>query len=94
MPVPIQLVVFSVSFNRFTSLPEWLTDLPHIETICAHHNLIRYLPYRLAFELSQSLALELLRGMGKEGSVKNGEEVTNEAFLTNCIDGRRINHST
>lgn len=52
MPVPIQLVVFSVSFNRFTSLPEWLTDLPHIETICAHHNLIRYLPYRIFMNVS------------------------------------------
>ncbi|VDK28063.1 unnamed protein product [Gongylonema pulchrum] len=47
MPVPIELVVFSISFNRFTSLPEWITDLPHIEVIIAHHNLIRYLPYRL-----------------------------------------------
>lgn len=47
MPVPIQLVVFSISFNRFASLPEWLTDLQHIETISAHHNLILYLPHRL-----------------------------------------------
>ncbi|EFO23985.2 hypothetical protein LOAG_04501 [Loa loa] len=53
MPIPIHLVVFSISFNRFTSLPEWLTDLQYIETISAHHNLILYLPYRIFMSVSR-----------------------------------------
>ncbi|VBB33867.1 unnamed protein product, partial [Acanthocheilonema viteae] len=53
MPVPIQLVVFSISFNRFTSLPEWLTDLQHVETISAHHNFILYLPQRIFMSSSK-----------------------------------------
>uniref|UniRef100_A0A915PXJ7 PPM-type phosphatase domain-containing protein n=1 Tax=Setaria digitata TaxID=48799 RepID=A0A915PXJ7_9BILA len=53
MPIPVHLVVFSISFNRLTSLPEWLTDLPNIETICAHHNLILYLPYRIFMNVSR-----------------------------------------
>ncbi|CAG9536191.1 unnamed protein product [Cercopithifilaria johnstoni] len=53
MPVPIHLVIFSISFNRFTSLPEWLTDLQHIETISVHHNLILYLPHRIFMNVSK-----------------------------------------
>ncbi|VIO92581.1 Uncharacterized protein BM_BM8058 [Brugia malayi] len=53
MPIPIQLIVFSISFNRFTSLPEWLTDLQYIETISAHHNFLRYLPSRIFMNVSR-----------------------------------------
>ncbi|VDK72014.1 unnamed protein product, partial [Litomosoides sigmodontis] len=53
MPVPIRLVVFSIPSNRFTSLPEWLTDLQHIETISAHHNLLLHLPHRIFVGVSR-----------------------------------------
>ncbi|EJW70334.1 hypothetical protein WUBG_18757, partial [Wuchereria bancrofti] len=53
MPIPIQLIVFSISFNRFTSLPEWLTDLQYIETISAHHNFLRHLPSRIFMNVSR-----------------------------------------
>uniref|UniRef100_A0A1I7ZCU3 PPM-type phosphatase domain-containing protein n=1 Tax=Steinernema glaseri TaxID=37863 RepID=A0A1I7ZCU3_9BILA len=47
MPVPMHLNVYSVAYNRFETLPEWLTDLPHIVTISAHHNRLKYLPHRI-----------------------------------------------
>ncbi|VDM97626.1 unnamed protein product [Thelazia callipaeda] len=53
MPVPVQLIVFSIAHNHFSSLPEWLTDLPQIETISAHHNLITYLPQRIFMNVSK-----------------------------------------
>lgn len=59
MPVPIQLVTFSISFNRFDSLPEWLTDLPYIETINAHHNFIRNLPYRIFMNVCNLKTLDV-----------------------------------
>ncbi|KAM3715875.1 Protein phosphatase PHLPP-like protein, partial [Dirofilaria immitis] len=59
MPVPVHLMVFSISFNHFTSLPEWLTDLQYIETISAHHNLILYLPCRIFMNLSRLKNLHL-----------------------------------
>ncbi|VDK70361.1 unnamed protein product [Onchocerca ochengi] len=59
MPVPIQLMIFSVSYNRFTSLPEWLTDLQYLETISAHHNNILYLPYRIFMNVNRLKNLHL-----------------------------------
>ena len=32
--------------NRLTALPEWLTELPSIERVCADHNFIKALPER------------------------------------------------
>uniref|UniRef100_A0A915BNH5 PPM-type phosphatase domain-containing protein n=1 Tax=Parascaris univalens TaxID=6257 RepID=A0A915BNH5_PARUN len=47
MPIPIHLIVFCIPYNRLVSLPDWITDLPQVETISAHHNSIRRLPYRI-----------------------------------------------
>lgn len=46
MPIPVNMVVFSAANNKQTALPDWLTDLPCIETICVHHNFLKQLPHR------------------------------------------------
>ncbi|TKR77402.1 hypothetical protein L596_018385 [Steinernema carpocapsae] len=53
MPVPMHLNVYSVAYNRFEALPEWLTELPHIVTISAHHNCLKYLPHRILMNMSR-----------------------------------------
>ncbi|KAK0416541.1 hypothetical protein QR680_012550 [Steinernema hermaphroditum] len=53
MPVPMHLNVYSVAYNRFETLPEWLTELPHVVTISAHHNRLQYLPHRILMNVSR-----------------------------------------
>uniref|UniRef100_A0A914ULP1 PPM-type phosphatase domain-containing protein n=1 Tax=Plectus sambesii TaxID=2011161 RepID=A0A914ULP1_9BILA len=38
--------------NRLTALPEWLTELPSIERVCADHNFIKALPERIFTNVS------------------------------------------
>ncbi|VDM42032.1 unnamed protein product [Toxocara canis] len=52
MPIPIHLIVFCIPYNRLVSLPDWITDLPQIETISVHHNFIKHLPYRIFMNAS------------------------------------------
>uniref|UniRef100_A0A158R576 PPM-type phosphatase domain-containing protein n=1 Tax=Syphacia muris TaxID=451379 RepID=A0A158R576_9BILA len=52
MPIPIHLVVFSFPYNKLSLLPDWITDLPMIETIFAQHNAIYQLPYRIFMNVS------------------------------------------
>ncbi|VDN55001.1 unnamed protein product [Dracunculus medinensis] len=53
MPIPVNMVVFSAANNKQTALPDWLTDLPCIETICVHHNFLKQLPHRIFTNVSK-----------------------------------------
>ncbi|CAJ0580611.1 unnamed protein product, partial [Mesorhabditis spiculigera] len=47
MPIPIRLAYFSVADNRFAHLPNWVSDLPHIDTIDVHKNQLIQLPEKI-----------------------------------------------
>ncbi|CAJ0941742.1 unnamed protein product, partial [Mesorhabditis belari] len=47
LPMPMNLVFFSVASNQFSHLPNWITDLQKINHIDAHKNQLKTLPERI-----------------------------------------------
>ncbi|KAJ0181889.1 hypothetical protein K1T71_002611 [Dendrolimus kikuchii] len=57
---PINLVEIDVSYNKLTSLPQWLSGCSDLTTICASHNKLTSLPEHLfCSELSSLTKLHL-----------------------------------